>query len=59
MYPALSTYNIEFVALAVGMMNLVELTGNSCCVSGHPWALCIVVSAQLIEMTLFMGELLM
>jgi len=36
-YPALSTYciyNTEFMALAVGTMNLPWLSGNSCCASG-------------------------
>ena len=42
MYPTLSTYNTEFVALAVGMMNLFVV-----------WALSIVVS---IETTLFYGK---
>ena len=33
MYLALSTYNTEFVALAVSTMNLVQ-KGNACCASG-------------------------
>jgi len=33
MYLALSTYNTEFVALAVSMMNWSK--GNSCCASGR------------------------
>jgi len=54
-YPDLSTYNTEFVALAIGTVNLVEweLLLRVVVV----WALSIV-SAQLIETTLFMGKLL-
>ena len=59
MHSALSTYNVEFVALAVGTMNLVEwkflLTVRVVVVL----VLSIVVSTRLLETTLFRGKNLM
>ena len=60
MYPALSTYNIEFVTLAVGTMKLVEREFLLCKWSSFGLSAgTTVVSARLIETTLFLGKLLM
>jgi len=55
--PAFSTYNTEFVKLAIGTMNLVD--GNSCFASGRRLRSQHFVSSLLIETSLFMGALFM